>query len=214
MDVAMDCAVAAAKATGAMQDLGSITAEDVCGVEWAEPNSGCGVPLVEAKTLEAVKAYAAKWLELMDARNDDWAKAWDARHQETSALGARAGSFSQMLANNIKSAVSAKSEGGEDEPAADAAEGGRTAPPAAAAEEPKRAAEVRAGKYARVLTAAESAAAQDFHDMWQRSHDPAIPMFAGWFGKEWADRLASEVLFPEDKAKEELKAWEAQQRGG
>ena len=81
-------------------------------------------------------------------------------------------------------------------------------------EEPKRAAEVRAGKYARVLTAAESAAAQDFHDMWQRSHDPAIPMFAGWFGKEWAERLASEVLFPEDKAKEELKAWEAQQRGG
>ena len=214
VDVAVDCAVAAAKATGAMQDLGSITAEDVCGVEWAEPNSGCGVSLVEAKTLEAVKAYAAKWLELMDARNDDWAKAWDARHQETSALGARAGSFSQMLANNIKSAVSAKSEGGEDEPAADAAEGGRMAPPAAAAEEPKRAAEVRAGKYARVLTAAESAAAQDFHDMWQRSHDPAIPMFAGWFGKEWADRLASEVLFPEDKAKEELKAWEAQQRGG
>ena len=50
--------------------------------------------------------------------------------------------------------------------------------------------------------------------MWQRSHDPAIPMFAGWFGKEWAERLASEVLFPEDKAKEELKAWEAQQRGG
>jgi hypothetical protein len=39
-------------------------------------------------------------------------------------------------------------------------------------------------------------------------------MFAGWFGKEWAERLASEVLFPEDKAKEELKAWEAQQRGG
>ena len=114
VDVAVDCAVAAAKATGAMQDLGSITAEDVCGVEWAEPNSGCGVSLVEAKTLEAVKAYAAKWLELMDARNDDWAKAWDARHQETSALGARAGSFSQMLANNIKSAVSAKSEGGEE----------------------------------------------------------------------------------------------------
>ena len=65
-----------------------------------------------------------------------------------------------------------------------------------------------------MLTAAESAAAQDFHDMWQRSHDPAIPMFAGWFGKEWAERLASEVLFPEDKAKEELKAWEAQQREG
>ena len=58
-----------------------------------------------------MKAYAAKWLELMDARNDDWAKAWDARHQETSALGARAGSFSQMLANNIKSAVGAKSKG-------------------------------------------------------------------------------------------------------
>lgn len=218
VDVAVDCAVAAAKATGAMQDLGAITAEDVCGVEWAEPNSGCGVPLVQAKTLDAVKAYAAKWLELMDARNDDWAKAWDARQQgragggATSALGARAGSFSQLLADNIKSAVGAKSEGGEDETAADDAEGGRPAPPAAAAEEPKRAAE-RAGKYARVLTAAESAAAQDFHDMWQRSHDPAIPMFAGWFGKEWAERLASEVLFPEDKAKEELKAWEAQQRG-
>ena len=117
-----------------------------------------------------------------------------------------------MLADNIKSAVGAKSEGGEDETAADDAEGGRPAPPAAAAEEPKRAAD-RAGKYARVLTAAESAAAQDFHDMWQRSHDPAIPMFAGWFGKEWAERLASEVLFPEDKAKEELKGWEAQQRG-
>ena len=79
VDVAVDCAVAAAKATGALQDLGTITAEDVCGVEWAEPNSGCGVPLVEAKTLDAVKAYAAKWLELMDARNDDWAKAWDGR---------------------------------------------------------------------------------------------------------------------------------------
>ena len=118
VDVAVDCAVAAAKATGAMQDLGAITAEDVCGVEWAEPNSGCGVPLVEAKTLDAVKAYAAEWLELMDARNDDWAKAWDARHQggragggATSGLGARAGSFSQLLANNIKSAVGAKSEG-------------------------------------------------------------------------------------------------------
>ena len=49
VDVAVDCAVAAAKATGAMQDLGSITAEDVCGVEWAEPNSGCGVYPFEAK---------------------------------------------------------------------------------------------------------------------------------------------------------------------
>ena len=221
VDVAVNCAVAAAKATGALQDLGAVTAEDVCGVEWAEQNGGCGVPLVESKTLDAVKAYAAKWLELMDARNDDWTKAWDARHQggralggATSALGARAGSFSRLLADNVKSAVGAKSEGGEDEPAADDAEGDPPAPPAAAAEEPKRAAEVRAGKYARVLTAAESAAAQDFHDMWQRSHDPAIPMFAGWFGKEWAERLASEVLFPEDKAKEELKAWEAQQRGG
>ena len=120
VDVAVDCAVAAAKATGALQDLGTVTAEDVCGVEWAEPNSGCGVPLVEAKTLDAVKAYAAKWLELMDARNDDWAKAWDqggrAGGGATSALGSRAGSFSQMLANNIKSAVGAKSEGGEGEP--------------------------------------------------------------------------------------------------
>ena len=221
VDVAVDCAVAAAKATGAMQDLGAITAEDVCGVEWAEPNSGCGVPLVEAKTLDAVKAYAAEWLELMDARNDDWAKAWDARREggRRGDVGARRSGWLLLAVARQQHQECRRREIRRGEPHARRRSRrrrrGRPAPPpAAAAEEPKRAAEVRAGKYARVLTAAESAAAQDFHDMWQRSHDPAIPMFAGWFGKEWAERLASEVLFPEDKAKEELKAWEAQQRGG
>ena len=209
VDVAVDCAVAAAKATGAMQDLGAITAEDVCGVEWAEPNSGCGVPLVEAKTLDAVKAYAAKWLELMDARNDDWAKAGT---RATRNVGARREGWLPS-ADARQQHQECGEPGGEGE-ARRRRRGRSDGAARAAAEEPKRAAEVRAGKYARVLTAAESAAAQDFHDMWQRSHDPAIPMFAGWFGKEWAERLASEVLFPEDKAKEELKAWEAQQRGG
>ena len=221
VDVAVDCAVTAANATGALQDLGAITAEDVCGVEWEASRPTCGVSLVEAKTLDAVKAYAGVWLELMDAGNDTWVKAWDASHGES--LTAKAGSFSQMLANNIKSAVKgsekAEKASEEEEAAESPKKSAKTAPEAV--EPPSDDVEAKTSsektskasrKYARVLSPAESAAAQDFHDMWQRSHDPAIPMFAGWFGKEWAERLASEVLFPEDKAKEELKAWEAEGR--
>ena len=221
VDVAVDCAVTAANATGALQDLGAITAEDVCGVEWEASRPTCGVSLVEAKTLDAVKAYAGVWLELMDAGNDTWVKAWDASHGES--LTAKAGSFSQMLANNIKSAVKgsekAEKASEEEEAAESPKKSAKTAPDPV--EPPSDDVELKTSsektskasrKYARVLSPAESAAAQDFHDMWQRSHDPAIPMFAGWFGKEWAERLASEVLFPEDKAKEELKAWEAEGR--
>jgi hypothetical protein len=138
-------------------------------------------------------------------------------------LTAKAGSFSQMLANNIKSAVkgSEKAEkASEEEEAAEspkksAKTGSEPVEPPSDELELKTSSEKTSKasrKYPRVLSPAESAAAQDFHDMWQRSHDPAIPMFAGWFGKEWAERLASEVLFPEDKAKEELKAWEAEGR--
>ena len=43
VDVAVDCAVTAANATGALQDLGAITAEDVCGVEWEASRPTCGV---------------------------------------------------------------------------------------------------------------------------------------------------------------------------
>lgn len=53
---------------------------------------------------------------------------------------------------------------------------------------------------ARVLSPAETAAAQDAHDDWQRERDPAVKMFAGLFGKAWADRLADEVLFPSGAA--------------
>ena len=52
----------------------------------------------------------------------------------------------------------------------------------------------------RVLSPAETAAAQDAHDDWQRERDPAVKMFAGLFGKAWADRLAEEVLFPSGAA--------------
>ena len=38
--------------------------------------------------------------------------------------------------------------------------------------------------------------AQDAHDAWQLAHDPAIPMFAKWYGEEWAREFAETVLFP------------------
>ena len=92
--------------------------------------------------------------------------------------------------------------------------GGRTAPPAAAAEEPKRPGgstgrEVRAGADGRGVG---RGAGFPRHVIVRLllGHPDVCGMVRG----EWADRLASEVLFPEDKAKEELKAWEAQQRGG
>ena len=46
--------------------------------------------------------------------------------------------------------------------------------------------------------------AQDGHDDWQRTRDPAVPMFASYFGKEWANRMAEEVLFPRGLAVAEL----------
>jgi len=47
-----------------------------------------------------------------------------------------------------------------------------------------------------VLTEESARAGQDAHDAWQLEHDPAIPMFANWYGEEWAKRFAEEVLFP------------------
>ena len=47
--------------------------------------------------------------------------------------------------------------------------------------------------------------AQDGHDDWQCTRDPAVPMFASYFGKEWADRMAEQVLFPRGLAVAELK---------
>ena len=55
------------------------------------------------------------------------------------------------------------------------------------------------------LSPLETAAAHDRHDEWQRARDPAVPMFAYYFGKEWAERMAHEVLFPEGSAAAELK---------
>ena len=60
----------------------------------------------------------------------------------------------------------------------------------------------------RVLSPAETAAAQDAHDDWQRERDPAVKMFAGLFGKAWADRLADEVLFPSGAATAAFEAGE------
>ena len=34
------------------------------------------------------------------------------------------------------------------------------------------------------------------HDKWQIERDPAIKMFSKWYGEEWANAYASEVLFP------------------
>ena len=34
------------------------------------------------------------------------------------------------------------------------------------------------------------------HDKWQIERDPAIKMFSNWYGEEWANAYASEVLFP------------------
>jgi hypothetical protein len=48
----------------------------------------------------------------------------------------------------------------------------------------------------RVLSAEETATRQDARDDWHRGRDPAAALFAGWFGKPWAERLANEVLFP------------------
>lgn len=56
----------------------------------------------------------------------------------------------------------------------------------------------------RILSPMETAAAQDGHDDWQRARDPAVPMFASYFGKEWAERMAEEVLFPRGLAVAEL----------
>jgi 15,16-dihydrobiliverdin:ferredoxin oxidoreductase len=47
-----------------------------------------------------------------------------------------------------------------------------------------------------VLTKAAARAAQDAYDAWQLAHDPAIPMFAKWYGEEWAREFAETVLFP------------------
>lgn len=47
-----------------------------------------------------------------------------------------------------------------------------------------------------VLTEDAARAAQDAHDAWQLAHDPAIPMFATWYGEEWAREFAETVLFP------------------
>ena len=47
-----------------------------------------------------------------------------------------------------------------------------------------------------VLTEASAREAQDAHDAWQLKHDPAIAMFASWYGEEWARDFAETVLFP------------------
>ena len=47
-----------------------------------------------------------------------------------------------------------------------------------------------------VLTEEAARDAQDAHDAWQLAHDPAIPMFAKWYGEEWAREFAETVLFP------------------
>ena len=47
-----------------------------------------------------------------------------------------------------------------------------------------------------VLTEASAREAQDAHDAWQLEHDPAIAMFASWYGEEWARDFAETVLFP------------------
>jgi hypothetical protein len=70
----------------------------------------------------------------------------------------------------------------------------------------RTAAEARRGE--RVLSVLETARAQDAHDAWQRERDPAVKMFAGWFGREWAERMAAEVLFPEGHAAGEVEARE------
>ena len=62
----------------------------------------------------------------------------------------------------------------------------------------------RRQRHARVLSVEETAAAQDAHDDWQRERDPAVLLFAGWFGKPWAERMANEVLFPRGLAVDEL----------
>ena len=64
----------------------------------------------------------------------------------------------------------------------------------------------RKKRHERVLSREETAAAQDAHDDWQRARDPAVSLFAGWFGKTWAERAAREVLFPRGRAVAEAKA--------
>jgi hypothetical protein len=57
------------------------------------------------------------------------------------------------------------------------------------------------------LTPAGAAAAQDAHDEWQRERDPAVAVFAKWFGREWAERVAREARsipshwFPYDRVR-------------
>ena len=34
------------------------------------------------------------------------------------------------------------------------------------------------------------------HDKWQMERDPAIKMFSSWYGEEWANDYANEILFP------------------
>jgi hypothetical protein len=60
------------------------------------------------------------------------------------------------------------------------------------------------GRSSRVLSVEETAAAHDAHDDWQRERDPAVLLFAGWFGKPWAELMAREVLFPRGLATREL----------
>ena len=62
----------------------------------------------------------------------------------------------------------------------------------------------RRGRSVRVLSVEETAAAHDAHDDWQRERDPAVLLFAGWFGKPWAELMAREVLFPRGLATREL----------
>lgn len=51
-----------------------------------------------------------------------------------------------------------------------------------------------------VLTEKTAREAQDALDAWQLEHDPAIPMFTGWYGEEWSTAFAQHVLFPGDSA--------------
>jgi len=60
------------------------------------------------------------------------------------------------------------------------------------------------GRSTRVLSVEETAFAHDAHDDWQRERDPAVLLFAGWFGKPWAEQMAREVLFPRGLATREL----------
>ena len=223
-------AAARAAAAAGVESVPLPQQDDVCVAE----GEACGGVLVRERTLDAVKAYAEAFLALLAPRRRDVSAAENRAADVASNVVVL--EESQNIYDRAKRAETADAESSPEPAQHDTAstslgEMAETAARAdaslAVAEASERlgAATVGAGAlfgaaegmhsggdafgksaHARVLSEEETASAQDAHDDWQRERDPAILLFAGWFGKQWAERVARDVLFPRGLAVAEAEA--------